>query len=89
MFMGYLNQQEKTQETLDDDGWLHSGDIGKIDSDGKGQCICMYVRECKRLGFYFITGRLKELIITKGGENIAPVPIEQVRERTREKDCKL
>jgi len=34
VFMGYLNAPEKTAETKDKDGWLHSGDLGKIDSDG-------------------------------------------------------
>lgn len=58
--MGYLLNEEKTHEAIDDEGLLHSGDIGKIDPDG----------------FLFITGRLKELIITAGGENIPPVLIE-------------
>jgi long-chain-fatty-acid--CoA ligase ACSBG len=61
VFMGYLYQDQKTADTIDDQGWLHSGDIGKIDDKG----------------FFYITGRLKELIITKGGENIAPIPIEE------------
>ncbi len=43
VFMGYLNMEEKTKEAIDDDGWLHSGDIGKIDKDD----------------FLFITGRIK------------------------------
>lgn len=60
VFMGYLNQVEKTKEAIDEQGWLHSGDLGKKDKDG----------------FLYITGRIKELIITAGGENIAPVPIE-------------
>lgn len=60
IFMGYLNNLEKTKEALDEDGYLHSGDIGKIDKNG----------------FLYITGRIKEIIITAGGENIAPVPIE-------------
>lgn len=34
IFMGYLNEPQKTNEVLDADGWLHSGDIGKFDSDG-------------------------------------------------------
>ncbi|KAM5193091.1 long-chain-fatty-acid--CoA ligase ACSBG2 isoform 2-T2 [Mantella aurantiaca] len=60
VFMGYLNMEEKTKESLNEEGWLHSGDLGKHDDKG----------------FLFITGRIKELIITAGGENIPPVPIE-------------
>ncbi|XP_078533830.1 long-chain-fatty-acid--CoA ligase ACSBG2-like [Lissotriton helveticus] len=60
VFMGYLNMAEKTKEALDEEGWLHSGDLGKHDQDG----------------YLFITGRIKELIITAGGENIPPFPIE-------------
>ena len=60
VFMGYLNEEAKTRETFDDDGYLHSGDIGKRDDKG----------------FLSITGRIKELLITAGGENVAPVPIE-------------
>uniref|UniRef100_A0AAR2J035 long-chain-fatty-acid--CoA ligase n=1 Tax=Pygocentrus nattereri TaxID=42514 RepID=A0AAR2J035_PYGNA len=60
VFMGYLDMPEKTEEALDSEGWLHSGDLGKHDKNG----------------FLYITGRIKELIITGGGENIPPVPIE-------------
>ncbi|XP_056628685.1 long-chain-fatty-acid--CoA ligase ACSBG2 isoform X1 [Triplophysa dalaica] len=60
VFMGYLNMPDKTEESVDADGWLHSGDLGKHDQND----------------FLFITGRIKELIITAGGENIPPVPIE-------------
>ncbi|XP_078407027.1 long-chain-fatty-acid--CoA ligase ACSBG2-like [Cetorhinus maximus] len=60
VFMGYLHMVEQTKEAIDTNGWLHSGDLGKYDKDG----------------FLFITGRIKELIITAGAENVAPVPIE-------------
>nr|XP_033814310.1 long-chain-fatty-acid--CoA ligase ACSBG2-like [Geotrypetes seraphini] len=60
VFMGYLNMKEKTLEALDEEGWLHSGDIGKLDQHG----------------FLYITGRIKELIITSGAENIPPILIE-------------
>lgn len=58
--MGYLKNEAATVETLDEFGYVKSGDIGKFDERG----------------FLRITGRIKELIITAGGENIAPVPIE-------------
>ncbi|XP_072458077.1 long-chain-fatty-acid--CoA ligase ACSBG2 isoform X2 [Notamacropus eugenii] len=62
VFMGYLDMEDKTREAIDEWGWLHSGDLGKMDSDG----------------FLYITGRIKELIITAGGENVPPVPIEDL-----------
>uniref|UniRef100_A0A8C6VTW0 Long-chain-fatty-acid--CoA ligase ACSBG1 n=1 Tax=Naja naja TaxID=35670 RepID=A0A8C6VTW0_NAJNA len=61
VFMGYLNMEDKTREVIDQDGWLHSGDLGKMDQDG----------------FVYVTGRIKELIITAGGENIPPTPLEE------------
>ncbi|XP_009701132.1 PREDICTED: long-chain-fatty-acid--CoA ligase ACSBG1 [Cariama cristata] len=60
VFMGYLNMEDKTKEAFDEDGWLHSGDLGKLDKDG----------------FLYVTGRIKDLIITAGGENVPPIPIE-------------
>nr|XP_015098639.1 long-chain-fatty-acid--CoA ligase ACSBG1 isoform X3 [Vicugna pacos] len=60
IFMGYLNMEDKTREAIDSDGWLHTGDMGRVDANS----------------FLYITGRLKELIITTGGENVPPVPIE-------------
>ncbi|CAK78507.1 unnamed protein product (macronuclear) [Paramecium tetraurelia] len=60
IFMGYFKDDDSTRQAIDEDGFLHSGDIGKIDQ--KGNLI--------------ITGRIKELIITAGGENVAPILIE-------------
>lgn len=62
VFMGYIGDIAKTCETIDDDGWLHTGDFGRIDESGN----------------VFITGRLKEIIITSGGENIAPLHVENL-----------
>jgi long-chain-fatty-acid--CoA ligase ACSBG len=58
--LGYLKNEKANLSTFDNEGFVHSGDLGTIDQDG-------WVR---------ITGRIKELIITAGGENIAPIPIE-------------
>merc|ERR1711966_144329 len=58
--------QKKTADTIDKDGWLHGGDKGMV----------------TKLGMVKITGRYKELIIGEGGENIAPVPIEDHVKKT-------
>jgi long-chain acyl-CoA synthetase len=60
VFMGYLNQPEKTKETIDADGWLHTGDVGAVDGDG----------------FFRIVDRMKDIIITAGGKNITPSELE-------------
>jgi long-chain acyl-CoA synthetase len=59
---GYLNLPDRTAELIDDDGWLHTGDIGSLDADG----------------FLSVVDRKKELIITSGGENISPAAIENL-----------
>ena len=59
---GYLNRPDLTADLIDPDGWLHTGDIGKLDDDG----------------FVSVVDRKKELIITAGGENIAPAAIESL-----------
>ncbi len=60
MFVGYLGLPDKTAETIDEDGWLYTGDIGELDDEG-------YLK---------IVDRKKELIITAGGKNISPANLE-------------
>jgi long-chain acyl-CoA synthetase len=60
VFMGYLNLPEKTAETITPDGWLHTGDVGVMDADG----------------YFKITDRMKDIIITAGGKNVTPSELE-------------
>jgi len=60
VFAGYLNLPDKTAETIDKDGWLHTGDVGLVDADG----------------YFRITDRMKDIIITAGGKNITPSELE-------------
>jgi long-chain-fatty-acid--CoA ligase ACSBG len=69
IFAGYMGMEEKTKETVNAEGYLLSGDIVSIDS-------CDDPNIPPPSGFISITGRIKELIITAGGENIPPVLIE-------------
>jgi long-chain acyl-CoA synthetase len=58
---GYLNKPKETAEVIDPEGWFHTGDQGKFDAEGN----------------LIITGRIKELIVSSYGKNIAPVAVEQ------------
>lgn len=63
---GYHNQPELTAEVIDQDGWLHTGDIAKISSDGH----------------IYITGRIKNMIVLSGGKKVFPEEVESVIEKS-------
>ncbi|MET9963021.1 AMP-dependent synthetase/ligase [Streptomyces sp. NPDC006326] len=67
VFPGYHANPAATAQTLDERGWLHTGDLGELDADG----------------FLSITGRKKELIITSAGKNITPTEVEFALQRSR------
>src|SRR5918995_1830075 len=66
IFQGYYKNEDATKETLED-GWLHTGDLGRLDEDG----------------FLYITGRKKDIIITAGGKNITPANLENGLKQNR------
>mmetsp|Transcript_16952 Transcript_16952/g.12122 ORF Transcript_16952/g.12122 Transcript_16952/m.12122 type:complete len:673 (-) Transcript_16952:161-2179(-) len=71
IFMGYMYMVEETRNTIDAEGFLHSGDVAEFDENDQTE-----PGFSKPSGFMKITGRIKELLITAGGENVPPVLLE-------------
>src|SRR3954451_16169691 len=66
IFQGYFKNEEASKEALEG-GWLHTGDLGRVDEDG----------------YLYITGRKKDIIITAGGKNITPAHLENSLKKNR------
>jgi long-chain acyl-CoA synthetase len=67
VFLGYWQNEAATREVLDDEGWIHTGDLGRLDNEG----------------YLTITGRKKDIIITAGGKNLAPANLENDLKQSR------